>query len=166
MAEPLSALLDPDCVALQVKEANAEDVIRLLAEKLEAKDHVRSSFADAVIRREAAHPTGLSLGLAENIALPHADAVHVKSSAIAVATLAEPVDFRDMNGGGAVPVGLVVLAAIAEKDDQAAVSGQVTAVAKDRTLFERLLNANNPDEIAAALDRRPPPVDVEDEDDE
>ena len=56
---------------------------------------VVDGYAAACEEREQLYPTGLQLETT-GVALPHADSHYVKRSAIAVATLLEPVTFRKM----------------------------------------------------------------------
>ncbi|MDA4633637.1 PTS sugar transporter subunit IIA, partial [Escherichia coli] len=52
--------------------------------------------AAAVLAREAALPTGLPLGLDNNVAIPHTDPEHVLKPGLAMATLCRPVAFCNM----------------------------------------------------------------------
>uniref|UniRef100_UPI002ADDD5B7 PTS sugar transporter subunit IIA n=1 Tax=Thermanaerothrix sp. TaxID=2972675 RepID=UPI002ADDD5B7 len=54
-------LLVPEAVALNLKAASAEEVIRLLAAALLRGGYVRETFAQAALEREARLPTGLQL---------------------------------------------------------------------------------------------------------
>lgn len=166
MADRMSSLLDRDAVAVKLNAATAEDVIRRLAAKLEASGKVRSTYADAAVEREKTYPTGLPLGLPANVAVPHTDPIHVIRPAIALATLARPVDFANMEDADeTVPVGLVFMLAINDKDRQIDVLQEVMALIQDPAAIERLLNADNLDEVIAALDGRDPPAEEEDDDD-
>lgn len=166
MPDRLSDLLDRDCVAIRLNAGTAEDVIRRLASKLESKGLVRSTYAQAAVDRETTYPTGLPLGLAMNIAIPHTDPVHVIKPAIALATLAEPVAFASMEDPDeTVHVGLVFLLAINDKDRQIDALQDVMTVVQSPETVERLLNADNLEDILSALDGRPANP-LEDDDDD
>jgi len=166
MANGLAALLDRDCVAVKLTADSAEDVIRRLASKLEAKGHVRSTYAQAAVDREAKYPTGLPLGLPENVAVPHTDPVHVLSPVIAIATLGRPVDFANMEDPDeTVPVGLVFMLAINDKDRQIETLQDVMGLIQDPEMINRLLAADNLEDVMAALEGREP-VEEDDEDDD
>ena len=68
----------------------------------------------AVIEREKEYPTGLRLDGAINVALAHADIIHVHKNGFALAILEEPIEFHEMaNPEGLVPVHIVFVMAAA-----------------------------------------------------
>ena len=92
-----------------------EEVINALAERMSQDGYTKDSYLEAVLERETKMPTGL-ITQAYGIAIPHSDPEHVNRSAIAVALLDEPVNFKNMAAPEEdVPVRLVMLLAIAEK---------------------------------------------------
>lgn len=84
-----------DYIAINVLAPDAETVITLLAERLEATGAVELGYGAATIAREHKHPTGLPTQ-PFCIAIPHAGTEGVNRSAIAVASLQEPVIFQNM----------------------------------------------------------------------
>lgn len=88
-------------------DASAEPVLRALAAHLQGLGAVAPTFADALVAREAAYPTGLPLPVP--VAIPHAEPDHVLRGGVAVATLAHPARFGEMGASGRIlPVRLVV----------------------------------------------------------
>lgn len=55
-------ILEPEAILLDVRATTAEEVIRLLAARLETLGYVKTTYADAVVSREKNLPTGLPLG--------------------------------------------------------------------------------------------------------
>lgn len=152
MARALMNHIDPQAIALGVKAQNSEKVIRLLAGKLESLGYVRSTYADAVVRREATMPTGLPLGRAVNVAIPHTDPEHVNKPAIALAVLSEPVDFANMEDPEeAVPVGFVFLLAINDKDKQIDMLQEIMDTIQSEEALVRLGSARTIEDISAIL---------------
>jgi PTS system galactitol-specific IIA component len=99
-----------------LEAADATAVISLLARKLVELGHARPSLEAAVLAREAASPTGLPLA-GRKVAIPHSDPEHVAAAAIAVATLARPVVFRELgNPEQELAVELVALLAIPDAE--------------------------------------------------
>ena len=99
MSEPLRVL--PGAVLARWDTAAGDEavparerVINALVDRLEAAGHVAPTFRHAVLARERAHPTGLPTAVP--CAIPHTDAEHVRTTGIAVATLARPVPFTQM----------------------------------------------------------------------
>jgi len=78
MAAGLIDFLDPQAIELQSEAKTNEEIIRILAGKLEKLGYVKPSYADAVVSRELTMPTGLPLEREENVAVPHTDPEHVQ----------------------------------------------------------------------------------------
>lgn len=74
---------------------NQEELFSKMAQPLVLAGKVYDDFAQHVMDREKVFPTGLPLG-SFGAAIPHTDPEHVIEPAVAVATLAEPVEFRVM----------------------------------------------------------------------
>jgi len=87
--------LQESFVVLNFEAANSDDVIRELAGRLHSAGAVGADYADTTIEREGKHATGLPTKPFP-IAFPHADADGVLESALAVATLKQPVGFKNM----------------------------------------------------------------------
>ena len=51
MSDGLMQLLDPEAIVLGSDASTNEEIIRILAGRLEALGYVKSSYADAVVRR-------------------------------------------------------------------------------------------------------------------
>lgn len=79
-----------------------------LSDRLRGLGAVTPGFRDAVIAREESYPTGLPTVI--GTAIPHTDPEHVRVPGVAVATLAAPVEFRQMGAPAqTVAVRLVVM---------------------------------------------------------
>lgn len=153
MSQFLAGQIEREAIETRVDAASSEEVIRLLAGRLEKLGYVRPSFADAVLAREARMPTGLPMGRDSNVAVPHTDPEHVLKPGIALATLSHPVDFANMEDPEeAVPVGLVFMLALNDKDKQIEMLQQIMLTIQDETLSQKLLDAGTADELLALLD--------------
>jgi galactitol PTS system EIIA component len=138
------------CLA-RVSAGSAEEVIKLLAQKLAEKGHVKPTFEKAALSREKRSPTGLPFpGVA--VALPHAEPEHVASPAIAIATLSAPVSFRQMGSPGTkLSVSLVVMPAFSAKEQAGAGLSGLIEKLQDEALRNKLIEATTPSEIASLL---------------
>lgn len=87
--------IDEAIIALDVEAKNNEELITILAEKLCAAGYVDETYGQATIVRERIHPTGLPTKPFP-IAIPHADAEGVITSALAFASMKKPVKFCNM----------------------------------------------------------------------
>ena len=152
MTRTLMSHIDPAAVALGVEAGTSEEVIRLLAGKLEALGCVKPSYADAVVRREATMPTGLPLGWSENVAIPHTDPEHVLKPGIALGVLSNPVDFANMEDPDeAVPVGVVFLLAINDKDKQIDMLQEIMDTIQSEQALVGLKNAMTIEDVRSIL---------------
>jgi PTS system galactitol-specific IIA component len=88
-------ILNELSVLIALDAPDARTVINLLAEKLHSQDLVAADYGLQTWEREMEHPTGLPT-TPFAIAFPHADAEGVHQSALAVATLRNPIQFKNM----------------------------------------------------------------------
>lgn len=152
MAMQLGTFLDPDVIVLQSEASSSEAIIRALAAKLEARGYVKPSYADAVVARERELPTGLNMGTGHNVAVPHTDPHHVIRAGVAIATLKQPVDFANMEDPDEiVPVSIVFLLAINDKDRQIDTLQAIMATIQHASKLALLTAAQNVDDLKAAL---------------
>ncbi|MGD8849104.1 MAG: PTS sugar transporter subunit IIA [Anaerolineales bacterium] len=110
--------IDAGYILLGIAADDAEDAIEQLCAPLHHRGAVRASYAEETIEREHKHPTGLPTRPFP-IAFPHAEAEGVHRSALAVATLNQPVDFRNMaDPDEDLPVEIIFLLANREPEEQ------------------------------------------------
>jgi PTS system galactitol-specific IIA component len=144
--------IDPEALVLGIDAQSSEQAIRLLAGRLEALGYVKPSYADAVVKREATMPTGLPLGQAVNVAIPHTDPEHVIRPGVALGVLAAPVDFANMEEPDeAVAVGVVFLLAIDDKNKQIDMLQQIMEAIQDPDTLSGLATARTAEEIRSLL---------------
>jgi PTS system galactitol-specific IIA component len=84
----------PELVIVGLGATTPEDAIRALAGAATSSGYGRSSLPDAVVAREREFPTALPTTIP--VAIPHADAEHVRRPGLALATFARPVQFIQM----------------------------------------------------------------------
>ena len=105
-------------VILNLEAPDAHTVIELLAARLHAQGLVVAEYGQQTYDRELNHPTGLPTK-PFCIAFPHADAEGVRQSGLAMATLAEPVGFKNMGDPDEeLPVHLVLMLANCNPEEQ------------------------------------------------
>ncbi len=132
----------------------AEAAIRALARELHAAGHVNPSFEAAAVARERRSPTGLPFE-GGAVALPHAEPSHVASHALAVATLATPVTFRQMGDPATqLQVSLVVMPALTAKEQASAGLSRLIELLQDSALRASLTSAADADAMRALLASR------------
>lgn len=145
-------LLVPEAIALNFTAASAEAVIRYLAAALLRQGYVRETFAEAALEREARLPTGLRLSGEIHAAIPHTDIEHVLRPAVGLATLPEPVIFRNMiDPTDAVPVRLVFLLALEQPKSQVEMLQQVATILQNPQVVSDLVTAQTLEEVRRIL---------------
>lgn len=144
--------VSPRLVLLRAKASSAEEVIRALATRLEEEGFVRPSFANAVLDRERTNPTGLPLAGDLHVAIPHADVEHVIAPALAIATLEEPVAFRNMvNPEEIVPASVVIVMALNEPHGQIEMLQRLAELFQDPDRIRWIYEARSPEEVIERL---------------
>ncbi|MCW5236916.1 PTS sugar transporter subunit IIA [Verminephrobacter eiseniae] len=148
----LMAVLEPEAIVLQSKAKTSEEIVLILARKLERLGYVRPSFANAVVERERSFPTGLTMEGGGNVALPHTDPCHVLKAGVALATLKESVAFANMEDPGEhVGVDVVFLLAINDKDRQIEALQTIIATIQDAPAMRALKCARTLAEIKSVF---------------
>ena len=149
---PVLDFLKQEAICVQVDSGSSEDIIRLLGGKLYALGFVKDGFIEATLAREASMPTGLPLGGEFNAALPHVDIEYVNQSALALATLTQPVDFMNMvDDQEAVPVQLVIMLALDQPKSQIAMLQEVSRILQKPDIVSQLVAAENSAEVISIL---------------
>lgn len=104
---------------------------------------VADGYAAACEEREQLYPTGLQLETT-GVALPHADSHYVKRSAIAVATLLEPVTFRKMGDPAQdVSVRAVFMLAPQKGEEQLLFLEGLVAFFQQKSLLQKLFSSSS-----------------------
>ena len=149
----IASLLPVEGIHLHLRATTSTEVIEILGGALNRTGYVKPGFVAATLAREATMPTGLPLGGAINAAIPHVDAEYVERPALALATLPEPVVFRNMvDPDSEVPVRLVIMLALEDPKSQVDMLQQVAEILQSPAIVERLMAASSADEIRTVLD--------------
>jgi PTS system galactitol-specific IIA component len=144
-------MLSADLCIARLAASSSDAVLRALSQRLLEAGHVRPSFEAAAIRREKRSPTGLPFA-GSGVALPHAEPEHVIAPAIAIASLAEPVSFRQMGAPGTqIAVTLVVMPALTAKAQAAGELARLIEVLQDEALRRALEGAADGAAMMAAF---------------
>jgi PTS system galactitol-specific IIA component len=140
-----------DLCVVRLTAASSSDVVQALASRLLARGHVAASFERAAMVREKKSPTGLPFA-PWAVALPHAEPEHSVTPAIALATLAKPVTFRQMGSPGvALSVSIVVMPALTAKEQAAASLSRLVTLLQSEATREALVQAASPEALLAVL---------------
>jgi PTS system galactitol-specific IIA component len=148
MQDTLIDLLSLDHVLVGVEAADAQAVIRILADLLVQSGHVTPRFVESILKREQTYPTGLPTEPFAT-AIPHADPDQVNASSISVGVLKSAVQFAQMGTDGSVRLDVLVvfLLAIKERDKQVGLIQQLTMLIQNPSLLQALSEAKTPVEV-------------------
>lgn len=130
-----------------VPGGTAKEVLGTIARHLLEKDLVEDSFPQTLWDRERRYPTGLPTRIPT--AIPHADTEHVRTRCLAVATLAQPVEFGEMGGsdGDTVATQLLVLPLVTDPDAMVPALQRMIGALTDEHVVMELLGAADETEL-------------------
>lgn len=145
------SLLKKELVLLDIEANNAEEAIKELATLLYKKGYVKDSYIKAVQEREKVFPTGLpTKGV--GVAIPHTDAIHVNSDAMAIGILKEPVAFHVMGmPDKTVEVKIMFMMALKEPHSQIEMLQKLMEVFQEDHVLKAIKECKNPFEATKIL---------------
>jgi PTS system galactitol-specific IIA component len=139
---PPAAPLALSLALARLDVGSAEDALRAVAGQLLDAGAVTEAFPEALQARERRYPTGLPTPVPT--AIPHADPEHVLVPGLAIATLARPVAFGEMGGGGgAVEVRLLAMPLLTDAREHLAALQALMALLQDETAVSALVAAED-----------------------
>lgn len=143
--------LDSSIILLDVEEETKEAVLQTMASNLKAKNLVKDTYLDAVIKREQEFATGLPTA-GYSVAIPHTDVEHVNQKTLSVAVLKEPVDFGVMGDPvETTPVKIVFLLAMDEANTQLSLLQRLMQIFQDEETLKFLTNERDKEKIVDLL---------------
>lgn len=140
-------VFDSTQVVTGIEASNAEGAVAPVAQRLIDAGLVEPDFLTHIMEREAKFPTGLPVRPV-GVAIPHTDPQHVRTSALAVGVLTEPVDFGLMAAGDdeQTPVSVIFMLAIAPGTKHMNVLGSLVRLFRNSTFLEEI-TSSSPDDI-------------------
>ncbi|MEM3573782.1 MAG: PTS sugar transporter subunit IIA [Nitrososphaeria archaeon] len=140
-------LFNEDLVFVKKIFENKDKLLIFLANALLEKGAVRDSFVESILTREKEHPTGLELGRI-NIAIPHTDTEHTKTSSMTVLTLKSPINFNRMDKPEVeIPVHIVFMLAIQDPNEYVNFLGKLASQFSNQTFIDQIYESDNSIEI-------------------
>ncbi len=126
---------------------NSEEALRLIANELYLNGYVKEEYSESVVNRESIYPTGLPSTMPA-IAIPHTDYSLVNKTAIAIATLKNPVRFNNMEKiDEEVNVSIILMLAIAEPKGQIEMLQKIVSLIADEHLRKQIYSTVNEKEL-------------------
>jgi len=140
-----------DLILLGLTCRDRDDALKQITSMLEEKGIVKDTYYEALLAREADFPTGLPIGEL-NFALPHTYPEHVNEVAITLATLKEPVMFREMGDDeNEVPVSVIVNLAMKKMDDNVKLLPELMDFFANGDNLRTILEMTDPAEVYAFI---------------
>lgn len=139
----------------RISAKNHTDLFKTVGEALVDAGHVKDTYLEALIEREANYPTGV-LVAGGGVALPHTDASHATSDTIAVATLTEPVPFAPMGGDSDEPVEVttVIFLVLSEGKKHLQALSQTVKAIQDASFLQELHAITTPEGLVEAFSHK------------
>ena len=139
--------VSPEDALLGLKAASEEEVIHQLCEHLTAQKTIVPGYEESLLERDDNYPTGLELGEI-CAAIPHTDPQYARATKLVVATLANPVAWKNMEDPDEqVQVSVVVLSLFDKPEKQIDALQKIMGVIQDQDTLKKALNASNVDEV-------------------
>ncbi|MDH6364998.1 PTS system galactitol-specific IIA component [Enterococcus sp. PF1-24] len=139
----VTVLLDENLILTNLEVKNSSEVLKKMAEQLVKNGYVKPEYVQAIQEREQEYPTGLPSSTPA-IAIPHANFELVNQTTLAIATLKQPVDFRNMeNTAELIPVQIVIMMAIGEPHGQIEMLQKIVTIIQDEAFRNEMLRTTD-----------------------
>ena len=140
----VSEFISKDRIVIFEKGSEKKEILNKLAEMISKSDNVenKAKFIKDIWERESIMSTGIGLG----IAIPHARSKYIKDIVISIGIAKESIEYDALDGK---PVDFIVMIAANESQQREylQVLAKVALILKSNKKREKLLKANNIDEI-------------------
>lgn len=144
--------LSESLVMLDLEANTNTDVLEAVGGELTKQGFGKETYVQALKEREEEFPTGLNIdGI--GVAIPHTAVDYVDNAAIAIATLAKPVQFEEMGmpEGCTVDVSLVFMLAVTDPQGHLKDLQRIIAILQDKSVLNKVLEAKSAAEVIEAI---------------
>ncbi|MEN2465748.1 PTS sugar transporter subunit IIA [Ornithinibacillus sp. FSL M8-0202] len=147
-------VFDESVILLDVEGETKEAVLETVAQNLVDRGLVKTSFIQAILKRESEFATGLPTA-GVSVAIPHTDVEHVNEKTISVAVLKNPVDFVIMGDDSeTTPVQIVFMLAMDEAHSQLTLLQKLMQVFQDEQTLRTIVSATDKSTIKTLLEEK------------
>ncbi len=140
----VSEFISKDRIKIFEKGSEKKEIINKLAEMISKSDNVenKDKFIKDIWERESIMSTGIGLG----IAIPHARSKYIKDIVISIGIAKDSIEYDALDGK---PVSFIVMIAANESQQKEylRVLAKVALILKSKKKREKLLSANNIDDV-------------------
>ncbi|WP_054522587.1 HPr family phosphocarrier protein [Thermanaerothrix daxensis] len=150
MDQDVSIPLSEDLVLLNLEAHHFQEVIQRMADHLLTHGYVKSTYPQAVLKREQQFPTALPTPIP--VSFPHTDVSHCLRPAIAVGVLRHPVKFGFMGDPTQqLDVRVVFMLSVTRPEYQVKTLQKLIDLCQEAENIERILNASVAREVVKVL---------------
>lgn len=143
--------LDKELILLQQEVTDKNELLKLMASELYKANCVNELYSEGILTREEEYPTGLEVNEI-GIAIPHTDTDKVLKSQICLASLKNPIEFKDMTDKNkTIQVSVVFMLAMKESDQQISTLQSLVELFQNQDVVEKLINTTNQKEAIELL---------------
>ena len=144
--------LSESLVMLGIDAKDNEDALAIVGGKLIEQGFGKENYVEGLKAREAEFPTGLDIN-GVGVAIPHTSVEFVNESAIAIATLAKPVEFEEMgmDEGCTVDVSLVFMLCVTDPKAHLAELQRIIAIVQDNEVLAKIIESKSAQEVISVI---------------
>lgn len=129
------------------------EVESFLADELKKTGYVKEGYKSALLEREKEFPTGLPSS-APAVAIPHANADLVNKTTLAIATLKNNVEFKNMaNIEESVNVKIVIMLVISEPHSQVEMLQKIVEIVQDEKLRRQITDTDSKEKLLEMINK-------------
>lgn len=129
------------------------EVESFLADELKKTGYVKEGYKSALLGREKEFPTGLPSS-APAVAIPHANADLVNKTTLAIATLKNNVEFKNMaNIEESVNVKIVIMLVISEPHSQVEMLQKIVEIVQDEKLRRQITDTDSKEKLLEMINK-------------
>jgi PTS system galactitol-specific IIA component len=149
--EVVLPLLQEECILPALHANSRDDALQRMGQFLVERSYCHATFPAAILAREYDYPSGLPFA-GEKVAIPHTDAVHVRTPVLLIARLVQPVLFNTMgNPDETIPVQLIVMMALHGAIPAGNVLQALITLFQDGEMMQRLMAGTGRSEMYHVL---------------
>ncbi len=139
----VSSMITEELILINEKANTPKELFLNVAEILEKKNIVKSSFYKAILNRENRFPTGINTKPI-NVAIPHADPEHVNKAALVIVKTKNSIPFNQMdNKDSKVNVEIVFFLIIDKKEKQSKFLSKLITAIQNKDFLKFIKNNDN-----------------------
>lgn len=150
----MGELIGPELVHIGVRVPSRDALFTVMANRLQSEGRVTDTFLQGLVDREVNYPTGLPVN--GGVAIPHTDAEHVTVDSISVATLVDPVGFREMAGTDdtEIPVDVVFMLALGGSGQHLEILQKILKCIQDPEFMSAVRSSGSATEVSGLVSAR------------